>query len=394
MKARTDWSRRKFVQWMGYSTALGAVGLQSNWLSASSLPPVSPRFAYVGFGGNPLKHGIQVFAINGERWTPAQTIAAENPSFLALHPSQRFLYAVNEIDSYQNLPLGTVEAYGIDAPTGHLALLNRQPLSLSGTMPKHLAISPDGRNLVVAVYGGGAYNLLPIREDGHLERVSGIVKETGSGPNSEHQDAAHPQMVLFDHKGRLLSADLGSDTLSVLSLSDDGLAIAGRSQAEPGSGPRQMALHPSGHLLYVVNELDASLSCFGYDAVSGTIQERLHHAPIGANTSLTERSIAAMAMHPSGELLYTSFGGGAASGLSVWRIDPVSGALKPIQRSVEQMSSVRVAAMVSGHDSLLVLSHQAQGVLRLPVDATSGRLSRPVQVARVKTPISLAVKYI
>lgn len=393
MKQHNDWSRRKFVQWMGYSSAIGAAGLPGRLLSASPLAGNSnaPRFAYVGFADQ-SKQGIQVLAVNGARWTHAQTIAAANPSFLALHPSERFLYAVNEIDSYQNLPTGTVEAYGINAQTGHLTLLNRQPLSLSGVLPKHLAVSPDGRSLAVAVHGGGAYNLLPIREDGHLERVSGIVKEAGSGPNSEHQDAAHPQMVIFDRSGtRLLSADLGSDTLSVMTLGDDGLAFAGRSQAEPGSGPRQMVLHPSGHLLYVVNELDASLSCFGYDAENGALQDQLHHASIGANSS--RRGTAAMAMHPSGELLYTSYCDSGANGLAVWRVNPASGALSSVQRSVEQMSSVHVDAMVASHDSLLVLS-RTEGVLRLPLDVASGRLSRPVQVARIKQPISLAVKYI
>ena len=396
MKPHNLLNRRKFVQLIGYSSALGAVGLQSHWLSASPQPGGRSAFAYVGFAGAPAngsKQGIQVFVVDGERWSPTQTIATQNPSFLVLHPSQRFLYAVNEIDSYQGLPVGTVEAYGIDAHTGHLSLLNRQPLSLSGTLPRHLAVSPDGRNLVVAVHGGGAYNLLPIREDGHLERVSGIIKEIGCGPDGEHQNAAHPQMVIFDRTGRrLLSADLGSDTLSVLTLTDNDLTITGRSNAEPGSGPRQMALHPSGRLLYVMNELDASLSCFGYDAENGTLQERLHHAANGPNAS--RRGTAAMAMHPSGDLLYTSYSGSGASALTVWRIDPVSGALTPIQRTVDQMASVHIASMVSAHDSLLVLSHQAGGVLRLPVDSTTGRLSRPVQVARVNTPISLAMKYI
>jgi 6-phosphogluconolactonase len=393
MKQHNDWSRRKFVQWMGYSSAIGAAGLPGRLLSASPLAGNSsgPRFAYVGFA-NQSKQGIQVFAVNGARWTPVQTVAAANPSFLALHPSERFLYAVNEIDSYQNLPTGTVEAYSIDAHTGHLNLLNRQPLSLSGIMPKHLAVSPDGRSLAVAVHGGGAYNLLPLREDGHLERVSGIVKETGSGPNPEHQDAAHPQMVIFDRSGsRLLSADLGSDTLSVMTMGEDGLAFAGRSKTEPGSGPSQIALHPSGHLLYVVNELDASLSCFGYDAENGALQERLHYASIGANSS--QRGTAAMSMHPSGELLYTSYCGAGNNGISVWRIDPASGALRPVQRTVEQMSSVHIGAMISSHDSLLVLS-RTEGILSLPSDAASGRLSRPVQVSKIKQPISLAVKYI
>ncbi len=99
----------------------------------------------------------------------------------------------------------------------------------------------------MAIDGGGAYNVLPIGEDGRLGRVSGILKETGSGPNAEHQDAAHPQMVMFDTTGRhVLSADMGSDRLSVFTLGADGFAVRDSSVVEAGSGPRQMAMHPMG----------------------------------------------------------------------------------------------------------------------------------------------------
>src|SRR5579871_1934477 len=178
MKQRTLWSRREFVQSIGCSS-FAAAGPRLPWLTTAAQP--SPRFAYVGFSTAAQgPTGVQVFAIRRERWTRVQTIPSEHPTALALHPSQHFLYAVNEISSHQGLPLGTVEAYGIDPHDGHITLLNRQSLSLSGTLPRHLAISPDGRNVVVALHGGGAYNVLPIGADGMLGKVSGILKEVGS----------------------------------------------------------------------------------------------------------------------------------------------------------------------------------------------------------------------
>ncbi len=91
-----------------------------------------------------------MLAIQDSAWTQVQAVTSANPSFLAVHPSQRFLYAINEIDTYQGLPTGTAEAYAIDERSGRLTLINRQPLSLSGVIPAHLAVSPDGRALVVA----------------------------------------------------------------------------------------------------------------------------------------------------------------------------------------------------------------------------------------------------
>lgn len=380
--SRKNWNRREFVQWMGYASVIGAAGLPGRWLMASPLTG-APRFAFAGSA----EGGIQVFAIKDGRWSQVQTVASERPAALALHPSERFLYAANEIASYQNLPTGTVEAYAIDPHSGRLMLLNRQPLSLSGTLPRHLAVSPDGRTLAVAVHGGGAYNLLPIAEDGRLDRVSAILKETGSGLH-EHQDAAHPQMVVFDPGGsRLLGADLGSDTLSVLDLGGDGLSIASRSEAAPGSGPRQMALHPSGKLLYVVNQLDASLSSFAYDAASGAIGQRLHHAAIG---SCSSSGVAAMAMHPAGNVLYTSYCGSGSGSLAAWRIDSTNGALRRV-RQAPSMRIASVASMAATHDSLFVLDAH-KGILRLPVNA-SGRLGQPVGIARVEGPLSLALTY-
>jgi len=391
MKQRTLWNRREFVQSMGCSS-LAAVGPRVQWLTGVNR--LKPRFAYVGFSSEGQRHtGVQTFAIRSERWIPVQSVASEHPTALALHPSERFLYAVNEIDSYKGLPSGTVEAYGIDSDSGHLTLLNRQPLSLSGTLPRHLAISPDGGNVVVAVHGGGAYNVLPIDADGTLGRVSGIVKEIGSGPNEEHQDAAHPQMVMFDTTGRhLLGTDMGSDRLNVFTLTDDKLSVRDRSTTQPGSGPRHMALHPSGHLLYVTNHLESSISCYGYDAANGKLQKQLQHAPLPTGNSETKSS-GALLIHPSGHFLYASHQGGT-DGIAAWRIHSTTGALTPIQLWSEGLRDMHAMTMLSDGAGLLVLSQKGDNVVHLRIDSASGKLGAPVQVAKVSSPISLAVKYV
>jgi 6-phosphogluconolactonase len=355
----------------GYSS-LGAMAQRAPWLRAD----VTPRFAFVGTS----RHGIRAFAVDGDRWRPAGAIASPHPSFLTLHPSERFLYAIQGVDRYEDLRRGFVEAYAIDEKDGNLTLLNRQPLSLSATAPRHAAVSPDGRALVVAVHGGGAYNMLPIGEDGSLGRVSGISKETGSGPHEEHQRSAHPQMVLFDRTGhRCLAADLGSDRLSVFTLRKGGLHVEQRIDAPPGAGPKHMELHPDGRLLFVANQLDASLSCYRYDASAGRILEQLHHVPVDSPIWMT--------MHPSGQFLYT-----AGNGVTTWRIDRETGALRPIQLESEAPSSLGATMMATDGGSLLGLSPQAETVVRWRIDGTSGRLSQPANVAKVQAPLSLALQ--
>jgi 6-phosphogluconolactonase (cycloisomerase 2 family) len=253
--------------------------------------------------------------------------------------------------------------------------------------------------LIVAVHGGGSYNVLPVRTDGFLEPASGILKELGSGPAAERQHASHPQMVLFDTtQDHILSADLGSDSLNVFTLAEGRLIVSHRRGAEPGSGPRLLALHPSGQTLYVMNELNASISCFAYDAASGRILDRLHRqllqtaAPLEANRATT------MAMHPSGNFLYTSSSRSSASSsassrIAAWSIDSATGKLDLFQESDRWIQSSPVESMVLAQNALFILS-QTEGIFRLNLDPTSGFFDDAVQVAKVSAPKSMLLQYL
>ena len=399
------WNRRTFLQRLGYLSGIGFVRPPSVWsLSGTSHPlremratdkTAGPLFAYVGS----WKHGIQVFAVERNGWRLLQTISSDRPSCLALHPCGKFLYAVNEIDRYAGLPTGTVEAYSRDGRNGRLTLLNRQALSLSAIAPRYLAVSPDGSQLIVAVHGGGSYNLLPIRADGFLERVSGILKEVGAGPDRERQNTSHPQMVIFDPvQPRFFGADLGSDRLNVLTLAEGQLNVVHRYSTEPGSGPRLLALHPSGRLLYVMNGLNASVSCFDCDAVSGQILDRLHHQPLHTKASLNNTVVTAMAMHPSGNFLYTSSScypaiDPAPCGIAAWHIDSATGKLDLIQEAAMRMQSSSVESLVAAHNALFALSH-TEGIFRSDLDPGSGFLGHAVQVANVSAPKSMVLHYL
>jgi len=371
-------------------SSLGAMSFGLPSLARAS-GGVAVRFVYVGFGGEGVKEeGIAVFDLRGRevrggRWRPAGVVASAAPSSLTLDASERFLYAVNEVDEYEGLPSGTVEAYAIDAADGSLKLVNRQRLSLSATGPRHAAVSPDGRALVVAVHGGGAYNVLPLRKDGSVGAVSGILKETGSGPHDK-QRSAHPQMVVFDRAGRVVSADLGSDRLSVLKLDAAGLSIAGRHAAQAGDGPRQIAFHPDGRLLFVANELDASVACYGYDADAGRIVGRLGQVATARDGS---SGGVVMAVDPAGDFLYTAHRRGS-DGVSMWGIVRSTGALQRLQVVDEGGPRLHEITMTADGKSLLGLSRTDGGVFGWRV--ANGQISRGVRLTSLAAPMSLAAK--
>jgi hypothetical protein len=224
LSAGDGWTRREFLR--------GAAGVAA--LKKLPLAMGASRFAYVGCGDDLLR----VFRVQGELWTQIQRVPSRAPACVLLSPAQQTLYVANEIDEHEGLLRGTVEAFHIHPGDGRLTLLSRTALSLSAPRPRHVAVSPDGKLLAVAAYGGGIYNLIAIAQEGSLGQVSSIFKDAGCGPHALLQGAAHPHTLLFDAEGRhLLSSDFGSDRLNVFALDDGVLRQSMQRSTGEGSGP-------------------------------------------------------------------------------------------------------------------------------------------------------------
>ena len=167
--------------------------------------PANGREYHVYFGTytGAKSKGIYVSRFDADtgKLAPAQ-LAAEipSPSFLAVHPGNRFLYAVNEVSKYDGKAAGSVSAFSIDAASGKLALLNAQ--SSGGPGPCHLVVDKAGRNVLVANYGGGSVEVLPITKSGLLEAASAFVQHTGSSVNKSRQEAPHAHGIRCAHTDR------------------------------------------------------------------------------------------------------------------------------------------------------------------------------------------------
>jgi 6-phosphogluconolactonase len=243
------------------------------------------RFAYLG-----TPQALYVFTIRRGKWALLQEIACEAPSCLALHPSMPVLYATNEVREFQGFPTGSVTAFEVGAD-GHLTQIQRTKLSLSATLPKSIAISPDGAYALITAHGGGSYNLFSINHDGSLGYIRGVVKEIGSGLHPEYQASSHPQHACFDGNGHILAADLGTDRIHVLSLADGGLHLQGRHQVAPGAGPAKVAVHPAGAFIAISNSLNDSICVCRYDSLRGFVGEQVVALPGRAMVLHSERSM-------------------------------------------------------------------------------------------------------
>ncbi|MCI0420866.1 MAG: lactonase family protein, partial [Acidobacteria bacterium] len=259
---------------------------------------------YFGTYTGPKSKGIYLSRLDlasGKLSAPTLAGETEQPSFLALHPSQRFLYAVNETGT------GQVSAFAI-AADGKLTLLNRQ--ASGGAAPCHLVIDRAGKHLLLANYGGGSVAALPIATDGRLGEATAFIQHSGSSANPQRQKGPHAHSINLDKANRFaVAADLGLDKLLVYRFDAAKGTLAANdppsASVKPGSGPRHFAFHPGGRYAYVINELASTVTAFQYDAGKGVLKELQTLSTLPKDFT-GSNSTAEVQVHPSGRFLYGS----------------------------------------------------------------------------------------
>src|SRR5215467_11428721 len=377
--------------------AAGAVGVACLALPIAvghAADTSGPMFVYVGSytknppgGGSNNPIGLSVFRFDPATGTlsPVQQAQSANPSFVALDPSRHFLYVINEIDDYEEQKSGSAEAYAIDPNTGMIKLLNRQ--SLHSPIPAHLAVDPTGHHLIIANYIGGDFVVLPIEADGRL----GPVKDTGSGPNEKRQEAPHPHSVVFDPSGHFIAAaDLGVDKVQIFRLSDGGLARVSEAPVAPGAGPRHIAFDLGGKRLYVLNELNATVTAFAYDPVTGQIGKELQTIPTEPAGSNGPHSTAEIAVHPSGKFLYASNRG--HNSIVGYRIDPTTGLLSVIGFTPQGVNFPRNFAIDPSGKWLYVANQKGDTIVKFEINSETGELRPTGQVTPSITPVAIVFR--
>jgi 6-phosphogluconolactonase len=383
------WSRRAFLQGIGCASAASAlrkVVRSNDLLSSRSEETLPVGFAYVGSTDGADASGIQVFEICGDRWHRMQSIPSRSPIALILHPGQQYLYAANDVDEHERLPRGTVEAYKI-TDHGKLTLINRQPLSLSGTRPRHIAISPDGKNLVVAIHGGGAYNVLPIAHDGSVGRLAQILKDVGAGSHPSYQKSAHPHTVAFDKTGQhVLATDEGCDRLSVFTFQNGRMMRTQQIHSRSGLG--HFALHPGGNFLYMSNTVDGSIDCYCWLA---NRREVKYERRVATNLKSTPWEANRLIISESGRSLFVVSG---HESILVWEINPETGEVSLRQQWSVKNSSLQILTISPDKRRLLVADSRRHTLLSIPIHAETGELGVARAVAKIGMARSLAAKYI
>src|ERR1051325_1776235 len=240
--------------------------------AANTLAVADDATVYLGTYSRGKSKGIYVSRLDlksGALGAPELAAESENPSFLALHPSGRFLYAANEISAFNGEKAGSVSAFAIDPATHKLKLLNRQ--SSRGTGPCHLVLDAAGKNVLVANYGGGSVTVMPLHADGSLDTASSFIQHSGSSVDPKRQQAPHAHSINLDAASRFAFVpDLGLDKVMIYRFDGKEGALAPNdppfATVKPGSGPRHFTFSPDSRHAWVINEMFSTITAFDYDA--------------------------------------------------------------------------------------------------------------------------------
>lgn len=348
------------------------------------------NYLYVGTYTGGKSEGIYAYrfdAATGEIRELGLAAKAVNPTFLAVHPDGKCVYAANEVGEWNGKPGGYVTAYRVEPATGKLIELNRQ--SAVGGGPCHLNVDGTGKNVLVANYGGGSVAVLPIADDGSLKPHSAFVQHVGSSVNPARQKEPHAHSVNLSLDNRFaFVADLGTDKIHAYAFDAAAGSLTAQPELDvvlpPGSGPRHFAFGPKGARAYVINELLQTLVSLRYAPKTGRLTVLDSVSTLPDAKPVEGNSTAEVRVHPNGKFVYGSNRG--HDSIAVFAVGQ-GGKLTPVQTMPVGGRTPRNFNF-DPTGKFLFAGHQGSDSFAVfAVDGKSGRLTATGKVHQVGAPV-------
>jgi 6-phosphogluconolactonase len=331
---------------------------------------------YVGTYTRGASKGIYAYRFDPQSGKVARLgLAAEtpNPSFLIADPARRLVFAANESGNPGGTPGDTISAFSVDDKTGKLTFLNK--VSSRGSGPCHMALDRTGRWLAAVNYNSGSVAVFPVVSGGRLGEAAAFVQHQGSSVDPRRQRGPHAHSAVFSADNRfLLVADLGLDKILVYRFDPAKGSIV---PAEPGktapvAGPRHMVLHPNGRVLYVINEINATVTAYHFDKATGGLSDFQTISTEPADYT-GAKSTAEIEVNRAGTVLYGSNRGDNT--IAVFSIDKAKFTLATVERASTQGKTPRNFALDPSGRYLFAANQDGNSIVVFRVDAKTGRLS-------------------
>jgi 6-phosphogluconolactonase len=339
--------------------------------------------------------GIYAYEFNAstDKLTP-KGLAAEtpNPSWLVIHPNGKWVYAANESGKQS-----TISAFSIDAKSAKLTLLNKLPAL--GEDPCYLSFDKTGKFLFVANYTSGNVVVFPILPDGKLGAATANVKDAGTfGPDKERQGAPHAHWVK-DLGGEVFVADLGLDRVLVYRFHPASGKLGPMPTAGPmvpfpqqyvvlgpGTGPRHVAFSSSRRVMYVLGELDSTVTRFVVTK-EGTFQGALQKVSMLPSGFSGRNDAAEIEIHPNSKFLYASNRG--QDSIVVYSIDQSWGELTQVAFVPTGGKEPRNFAIDPTGTFLLAENQNSNSIVVFRINPDTGALSQVSVTEGVPSPVCL-----
>lgn len=291
-----------------------------------------------------------------------------NPTWIALSHDKKHLYAVSERDTL-------AVPFSVDLNTGKL--IPDRVQDSGGKAPCYLMADATGRCLVVAHYHTAIVAALPIQADGSLGEPTTIIPHTGKGVHPTRQEAAHVHSANIAPDNRhVIVCDLGLDRVYtyVLDAAKATLTPAATPyvQTAPGAGPRHSAFSADGRHVFVINELDNTLTCYAYDSTTGSLTPSDTQPTLPADFT-GENTTAEVRVHPNGKFVYGSNRG--HDSIAVFAFDAATGKLTPLGHTPTGGKSPRNFALSPDGKWLLAANQNSDNLRTFRVNADTGLLT-------------------
>jgi 6-phosphogluconolactonase len=371
--------------------AVWALALGVTTVPRTALAQADVVRVYFGTYSEAGSQGIYVGKFDTNTGTVSDVVLAaeiKNPSFLAIHPSKKFLYAVSEVSDAGGKPVGSVAAFSIN-PDGKLTFLNAE--SSAGAGPCHVTLDKTGKTALAANYGGGSVCSMTVGDDGKVSPAVSVFEHKGSSVDKSRQEKSHAHSIYPDPTNQYaVSADLGLDQVLVYKMdAAKGTLVPAAvpfAKTAAGAGPRHFAFHPNGKFGYVINELGNTVTAFAWGADKGTLTEiqTLSTLPV----DFTGKSYTAeVVVHPNGRFLYGSNRG--YDSLAVFKVDEGSGKLTLLGQHPTKGKFPRNFNIDPSGKWVLCANQDTNNILVFKIDPATGHLSDTGHELKMGRPVCI-----
>jgi 6-phosphogluconolactonase len=355
------------------------------WAQPGAGAPVEKYRVYIGTYTGKLSKGIYQCELDLKDGKLSNIqLAGEltSPSFVAIHPNQKFLYAVGESDGKKS----GVVAFAIDAKTGKLTRLN--DASSGGSGPCHLVVDGTGKTVLAANYGGGSCCSIPIGADGKLLEGGSFHQHKGKSILG-NQKGPHGHSINMDKANKFaFCADLGLDKIIIYKLDADKgtLSPHGEFDTPPGSGPRHFAFHPNGKWAYTNGEMSMTLIAADYDADKGVLKQRQIISTLPKDETRKGGSTAEVVVHPSGKFVFVS-NRDPYNSIAIFSIDQESGELTAVGHERRGIKTPRNFAIDPSGKYMLVANQSGNNVISFAIHPRIGQTAPTGSSVEVGAPV-------